>query len=77
MQRYFFDLIEFETILDEEGMLLPDADAAHRHAVSARCSILQDVARERSRSGLIIRVRDAQGFEVHRVRFMCEVQEAA
>ena len=77
MKRYFFDLIEVETIIDEDGVLLSDAEDARRHAIAAGCSILQDVAREKSHSGLEIRIRDDQGSEVHRLRFICDVQDAA
>lgn len=77
MKRYFFDLVEDETTLDEDGVLLIDGEAVRSHAIRTGCSILQDLARERSQSGLSIRVRDEEGLEVHRMHFLCEIQEAA
>ena len=66
MERYFFDLSECgTTLLDEEGVVLDDLDAAHDQAVlAARDVMCGEVRFGRLCLGCSIDVRDAGGRQV-------------
>jgi hypothetical protein len=71
MQRYFFDLNERgDVTTDEEGRLLPDAAAAHRHAVvEAREIMSGDIRRGVLSLEYAIEVRDETGAIILNVLF--------
>jgi hypothetical protein len=71
MPRYFFHLEDDRTQLkDEEGMALPDAEAAWYQAVrSARDLIKADLHLGSSWRGRRLEIEDDQGLPVDQVRF--------
>lgn len=71
MPRFFFHLDDAGYQLkDEEGMALPDAEAAWYQAVrSARELIRADLHLGSSWRGRRVEIEDEQGFPVHQVRF--------
>ena len=71
MPRFFFHLEDAGTHLkDEEGMALPDAEAAWYQAVrSVRDLIRADLHLGSSWRGRRLEIEDEQGLPVHQVRF--------
>ena len=71
MPRYFFHLDDAGYQLkDEEGMALPDAEAAWYQAVrSARELIRADLHLGSSWRGRRVEIEDERGFPVHQVGF--------
>lgn len=62
MPRFFFNLINSERIVDDEGSELPDVEAARAYAItSAREIIREDLAKGELPLSLCFRVIDENG----------------
>jgi UDP-N-acetylenolpyruvoylglucosamine reductase len=57
--RYFFDIQDGEArIPDDEGMILPNVEAAREEAAMSLAELAKDRVRERRACSLAIEVRD-------------------
>jgi hypothetical protein len=72
MRRYYFDLVDGSDVaLDEEGIELPDVQAAQEEAAAALAALVNEMRQTVNQKNLIdlaIDVRDNAGL-VMRVRF--------
>jgi hypothetical protein len=70
MPRYFFHLYNDETVMDEEGRMLPDLSAARANAIGeAREMMLETVAEGRINLSHRIDIADEAGAVVGTVSF--------
>ena len=62
MARYYFDVITGrELIPDEEGMILPNMDAARREASRSLADLAREIIRTEQPPKLAISVRTSEG----------------
>ena len=78
MPRYYFDLLDGDILaVDEEGLELPDSQAARAEADKSLADMARDAlhasAASPGKRGMAIEVRDARG-PVMQVRFNFEVE---
>lgn len=77
MPRYYFDLIDSDgLVLDEEGIMLRDLDAAQQEAARTLGDMARDLSRESGSAAaqhMAIDVRDEFG-RVMQVRFSFEIE---
>jgi hypothetical protein len=60
--RYFFDIQDGEArIPDEEGIILPNVEAAREEAAMSLAELAKDRGRERRACSMAIEVRDEKG----------------
>jgi hypothetical protein len=60
--RYFFDIRNGDELApDEEGVILPNIEAAQEEAAMSLADMAREMVRSRSRRHLAIEVRDAGG----------------
>ncbi|WOH53638.1 DUF6894 family protein [Bradyrhizobium sp. sBnM-33] len=65
MTRYFFDVLTDGKIMPEEGMILPNMDAARTEATCAIADLARDTLRSGGfpREGVEVRTSDGPAFE--------------
>jgi len=59
--RYFFDIRDDQLIPDEEGMILPDIEAAQEEATRTLTDLVREAMRAESAGGMTIEVRSQHG----------------
>jgi hypothetical protein len=60
--RYFFDIQDGEArIPDDEGMILPNVEAAREEAAMSLADLARDRVRDRRACSIVIEVRDEMG----------------
>lgn len=65
MKRYFFDIREGDELaVDEEGILLPDIEAAEIEAAKSLADVVRDRASANTSRQVTIEVRDESGATV-------------
>ncbi|MGN8545352.1 hypothetical protein [Bradyrhizobium sp. CCBAU 53421] len=65
MKRYFFDIREGDELaVDEEGILLPDIEAAEIEAAKSLADVVRDRAGANTSRQVTIEVRDESGAAV-------------
>jgi hypothetical protein len=70
MPRFFFDVHDDIDMIDDDGVELPDADAAAREALrGARALICEQVTKGRINLSHFVKVRDEAGAHVATVSF--------
>jgi hypothetical protein len=75
MARYFMHLVDgADTLLDEEGMILSDAEVAGAALLAARDCMSHDIRTGSLRLGYRIDVHDEQGKLVHSLGFRDAVE---
>jgi hypothetical protein len=59
--RYFFDIRDDQLVPDEEGMILPDIEAAQEEATRTLTDLVREAMRGESAGGMTIEVRSQHG----------------
>ena len=59
--RYFFDIRDDQLVPDEEGMILPDIEAAQEEATRTLTDLVREAMRAGSAGGMTIEVRSQHG----------------
>ena len=59
--RYFFDIRDDQLVPDEEGMILPDIEAAQEEATRTLTDLVREAMRAESAGGMTIEVRSQHG----------------
>jgi hypothetical protein len=59
--RYFFDIRDDQLVPDEEGMILPDIEAAQEEATRTLTDLVREARRAESAGGMTIEVRSQHG----------------
>ena len=59
--RYFFDIRDDQLVPDDEGMILPDIEAAQEEATQSLTDLLREAMRRESAGRMAIEVRSQHG----------------
>lgn len=59
--RYFFDIRDVQLVPDEEGMILPDIEAAQEEATRTLTDLVREAMRGESAGRMAIEVRSQHG----------------
>ena len=59
--RYFFDIRDDQLVPDEEGMILPDIEAAQEEATRTLTDLVREAMRAESAGRMTIEVRSQHG----------------
>ena len=59
--RYFFDIRDDQLVPDEEGMILPDIEAAQEEATRTLTDLVREAMPAESAGGMTIEVRNQHG----------------
>jgi hypothetical protein len=74
MKRYFFDMLDQDSlILDDEGIELPNVEAAQKEAARSLADMVKEDIHNQIFSNVSVQVRDGEG-PVLEAKFVWEVR---